>query len=72
MPMENRRLDARAGRVYSMRDQASSTDSTACQIDGDSVAARSAAIRALGRVFMVIWSAPAINPMPTQDFHAHS
>jgi hypothetical protein len=72
MPMENKRLDARAGRVYSMRDQASSTDSTACQIEGDSVATRSAAIRAPARVFKAIGSAADIRSMPTQDFHARA
>jgi hypothetical protein len=72
MPMENKRLDARAGRVYSMRDQATSTESTACQIDGESVAARSAAIHAPEQGILVICSAAAIASMPTQDFHAHA
>jgi len=55
-----------------MRDQATSTESTACQIDGESVAARSAAIHAPEQGILVICRAAAIASMPTQDFHAHA
>lgn len=73
MPLENRRLDAGAERVYPI----APANANRPLIDRQAVApepcaARSATIRALGRTFMVICIAPAIAPISTAPFQAHS